>query len=217
MAEPADCDGWWADPVSMSVYLERVAAADERLPVVETRVALLTGQSSLVSSALSPDQISFLHAVAPEGASVLEMGFPFDSAFQGAGFREMPVLPASWRNARQVWWALRSERFRGAVRRRLEALLASTSRRLILITGSCGLQLANVGWPPAPVHLRVDVVALGPACFGALRVPAVVVQGRADGWSKLLYRGRVDVRCECGHLAYWGSAEVREKVGRILR
>ena len=88
MAEPKDCHGWGADPVSMSGYLDRMEGASETLPFVETRVALLTGQSSFVSSALSPAQISFLRAVAPAGASVLEMGFPFDSSFFWEGFRE---------------------------------------------------------------------------------------------------------------------------------
>ena len=193
----------------MSLYLDRLDGARERLPFVGTRVALLTGQSSFVSSALSPVQVSFLRAVAPAGASVLEMGFPFDSSFLGDGFREAGMATASWRNARQVGWALGSARFRGIVRARLEMLFGAASRT-ILIAGSCGLQLANLGWPG-------EVVALGPACLGMLRVRAYVVRGRGDGWSRLLYRGRVDRACGCGHLGYWESEEVREIVRGILR
>ena len=193
----------------MSGYLDRMEGASETLPFVETRVALLTGQSSFVSSALSPAQISFLRAVAPAGASVLEMGFPFDSSFFGEGFREAGMAGASWRNAPQVGWALGSERFRGIVRARLE-MLSRAAARTILITGSCGLQLANLGWPG-------EVVALGPACFGELRVRACVVRGRRDGWSRLFYRGPVDLECGCGHLEYWDSTEVRELVKGILR
>ena len=193
----------------MSGYLDLLETAKARLPFVETRVALLTGQSSFDSSALSPVQIAFLRAVAPAGASVLEMGFPFDSSFLGEGFRETGMAGASWRNARQVGWALGSARFRGVVRERLGMLFGASSRTL-LITGSCGLQLANLGWPG-------QAIALGPACLGALRVRAYVVRGRRDGWSRLLYRGRVDAVCGCGHLGYWESEEVREIVRGILR
>ena len=193
----------------MSWYLDRLEGANETLPFVGTRVALLTGQSSFVSSALSPVQVSFLRAVAPVGASVLEMGFPFDSSFLGEGFQEAGMAGASWRNARQVGWALGSERFRGIVRARLGMLFGAASRT-ILITGSCGLQLANVGWPG-------EVIALGPACLGPLRVRAYVIRGRGDGWSRLFYRGRVDRACGCGHLGYWESEEVREIVRGILR
>lgn len=193
----------------MSLYLDRLEGASETLPFVDRRVALLTGQSSFVSSALSPAQISFLRAVAPAGASVLEMGFPFDSSFLGEGFRETGMAGASLRNARQVGWALRSERFRGIVRARL-GMLAGAAARTVLITGSCGLQLANIWWPG-------KVIALGPACLGELRVRAYVVRGRRDGWSRLFYRGRVDRECGCGHLDYWESEEVRELVKGILR
>jgi hypothetical protein len=192
----------------MSVFLQRLNSAGALSPVAE-RIALLTGQSSFVSSALSPNQLSFLEAVAPEGCSILRTGLPFDSAL--GEFREIGMVGASWRNARQVYWSICSPAFRKTVARRLQALLDSTSRRLILITGSCGLQLANSAWPllRVPPDLQVDVTALGPACFGALQMPVTVVQGRRDGWSRLFYRGRVDHHCECGHLDYWDSETVR--------
>jgi hypothetical protein len=89
-------------------------------------------------------------------------------------------------------------------------MLFGAASRTILITGSCGVQLANVGWPG-------EVIALGPACLGPLRVRAYVIRGRGDGWSRLFYRGRVDRACGCGHLGYWESEEVREIVRGILR
>lgn len=201
----------------MSGYLERLQAAKEPVAPAEVRVALLTGQSSFQSSTLSPAQLQFLTVIAPKNAAILPIGFPFDFAFQGAGFRETSLAGASCRNARQVVWALRSLAFQQVVAQRLHALITATSQRLILITGSCGLQLANAAWPALPAGPRVDVIALGPACFGTLRVPAIVVQGRADHWSRLFYRGRVDHRPACGHLEYWNSAEVRALVKGLLR
>jgi hypothetical protein len=208
LAEPADRHGWGTDPVSMNEYLERLDGAAALAPAAE-RIALLTGQSSFVSSALSPGQLAFLETVAPAGCSIVRTGLPFDSAVEE--FREVGMVGASWRNTRQVYWSICSAAFRTAVARRLQALMDATSRRLILITGSCGLQLANSAWPllRVPPDLRVEVAALGPVCFGALRVPVRVIQGRRDGWSRLFYRGKVDGLCECGHLDYWDSEAVR--------
>ena len=121
------------------------------------------------------------------------------------------MVGASWRNMRQVYWSLWSPGFRAVVAQRLQILLEATERRLILITGSCGMQLANEAWPllRPRSNLRIDVIALGPACFGELRMPATVIQGRGDFWSRLFYHGPVDHYCDCGHLDYWGSEAVR--------
>ena len=129
------------------------------------------------------------------------------------------MAEASWRNGRQVVWSRYSPAFRAVVARRVQTVVDATSERLILLTGSCGLQLANDVWTllRLPVSLRMDVIALGPACFDELRSPAVVVQGRGDGWSRLFYRGRVDHHCECGHLEYWESHEARKLVSGVLR
>jgi len=203
----------------MNGYLQRLTAASAEFPAVESRILLLTGQSSFASSALSPAQHSFLDAVTPPGFAVERTGFPFDASFARAGFRNIGMASASARNAKQVYWSMYSSEFVAVLARRLQLLLHSTSQRLILITGSCGLQLANVAWPrlQVPVALAVNVVALGPASFEPPRMRATVVQGRRDAWSRLFYKGRVDHVCECGHLMYWESQEVRTLVRGILR
>ena len=196
----------------MNGYLERLSKLNATPNRVEERVLLCTGQSSFKSSALSLEQLSFLETAAPTECSVLSMGFPFDSSFDGAGFREVGMVSASWRNARQVYWSMFSPVYREAIARRFQAVIGATSRRLIIVTGSCGLQLVNVAWPKLqiPTELRIDLVALGPACFGELRMPVTVVRGRRDIWSRMLYRGRVDHVCAGGHLDYWGA-------GRLVR
>ncbi|MBI2688001.1 MAG: hypothetical protein HYX27_16960 [Acidobacteria bacterium] len=170
-----------------------------------------------MSSALSPAQLDFLDAVAPAGADVVRAGFPFDAA--SPVYEEVPMVAASWRNTRQVGWTIYSPEFRKSVALRLQILMDGAGSRLALVTGSCGLQMANAAWPLLRIQdgLRVDVVALGPVCFRSLRVPATVIQGRRDGWSRFFYRGRVDRYCECGHLDYWASDEVRATVGALLR
>jgi hypothetical protein len=131
-------------------------------------------------------------------------------------------LAASLRNVVQVFWSFASTRYQSIVRQTLQRAIDTTERRLLLITGSCGLQLAVRAWPDLriPAALEVRIVALGPACFGRLRLaPAAitVLQGGHDGWSRLFYRGPVDARLPCGHLDYWTSPEVREIVAKLLR
>ncbi|HEU0120186.1 MAG TPA: hypothetical protein VFQ91_06645 [Bryobacteraceae bacterium] len=182
------------------------------------RVLLLTGQSSARSSALSPAQSAFLAAVSPPGCTVTYSGFPYHTALLADPYDDAPMVAASLRNARQVQRSMTSSSFRTIVAARLAQALAMTRDRLILLTGSCGLELANAAWPLLPAYsAHVQIIALGPTCFGHLRLPSLtVLQGRRDLWSRLLYRGPVHASPDCGHLEYWGSAEVQTLVRSAL-
>jgi len=206
-------------------YLQRLQSHPRDgslLAAADSRVLLLTGQSSFSSARLSPEQESFLRHVAPARCEVVWSGFPYHTEFLGSDFRSSGMVAASVRNGLQVMWSFWHPGYRRALLRVLQEVIDTTSRRLVLITGSCGLQLANVVWPKLrlPSALRVQVVALGPACFSTLRLHGAqitVLQGDRDGWSRLFYRGLVDVRCACGHLDYWTSMEVRRRVGEMLK
>jgi hypothetical protein len=206
----------------MNRFRQRLAALPPDgclLTPASSRLLLLTGQSSFRSSVLSPEQFAFLSAVAPPGAVPLDAGFPFHVAFLEPSPSAPGLLAASCRNALQVLWTRYDPAFVAHVAARLQQAAAATSRRLILITGSCGLQLANAAWPALrlPHRLRIDVVALGPASFGPLHVPATVLQGRRDDWSRLLYRGPVHYRPPCGHLDYWRCPDTIRTVREVLR
>lgn len=199
-------------------YRKRLAGLDERGSLVDSvpsRVILLTGQSSFVSSRLSPQQAAFLTAVASEP---LLMGFPYHADFDHA-YLETGVIAASIRNAMQFCWSLFSPRYRSAVARVLQEVIFKTSELLCIVTGSCGLQILASAWPllKIPSKLQVRVVAVGPVMVGGAVPGLHVVQGRRDIWSRLLYRGNVSARCRCGHLDYWNSREVRDIVSRLLR
>jgi len=206
----------------MSDYRKRLAALSPEgclLAPADCRLILLTGQSSFASSALSPAQREFLSAVSPTGASIVDAGFPFHQEFHGGGFAETGLIGASVRNAAQVIWSRTSIPFRHSVARRLQRAIDTTRQRLLLLTGSCGLQLANAVWPDLriPHALRIDAVALGPACFGPLQLDATVIQGRQDIWSRLFYRGPVHHLSNCAHLDYWTSTEVRDITRKLLQ
>jgi hypothetical protein len=201
----------------MIPYSKRLGSlAPERslIAQAESRAVILTGQSSFTSSRLTPSQCCFLESVAPPDFDLMRSGFPYHADLLGVG--PAPSLTAaSWRNAAQTLWSTAPAAFHRSLAQILGKLLARTSRRLVLITGSCGLQFANSVWSELhkPAQLDIRVIALGPACFGPVRMPGAqvaVVQGSQDYWSKLLFRGRIDFPVQCGHLDYWNSPEVCE-------
>ncbi len=206
-------------------YLRRLAALDPHgslLAPADVRMLLLTGQSSFRSARLAAEQVAFLRAVSPCPDAVVEAGFPFHADLLADEREPFDLLVASARNARQVVWSMTSSRYQQVVQRTLQQALNATRERLMVVTGSCGLQLLNRAWTSlvVPPRLRVQVVALGPACFAPLRLrPAevTVIAGTRDPWSRLFYYGRADLRVACGHLDYWASPEVRARVAAILR
>ena len=205
-------------------YFRRLAQREARGSLIQdtgSRIVLLTGQSSFSSARLSPEQETFLRMVAPVGCEPLLAGFPYHANFLGADFRSAGMVAASVRNGVQVMGSLLHPSYRLVLEGVLQELVDKTRELLVLVTGSCGLQMANAVWPrlQLPVGLRVEVVALGPACAGVLRLQGArvtVVQGDQDGWSHLFYRGNVDVRCSSGHLDYWTSLEVQDCVAKHL-
>jgi hypothetical protein len=206
----------------MSRFRQRLASLDPArclLTPAASRILLLTGQSSFRSSVLRPEQFAFLAAVVPPGAIPLDAGFPFHADFLAQSSGAPGLLAASWRNALQVFWTRWDPVFVAHVAARLQKAADNTSRRLILITGSCGLHLANAAWPALllPPRLRIEVVALGPASFGPAHVPATVLQGRRDEWSRLFYSGPVHYRPPCGHLDYWRCPDTIRAVREVLR
>ena len=205
-------------------YLRRLEELDPRASLVTpagVRLLLLTGQSSFRSARLEPEQSAFLRAIAPPDATIVDAGFPFHPAM----LDDAPppgMVAASWRNLLQVLWSVASPRYQTSVARTLQQAVDATEIELLLVTGSCGLQIANRVWPRLviPPGLRIRAVALGPACFGRLRLaPArvAVVQGTRDGWSRLFFRGRIDARVPCGHLDAWTSPAVRAEIAALLR
>lgn len=201
--------------------LARLDPAGHLLPPEDRRLVLLTGQSDFATSALPPDKIGFLEAVAPPGTPILPAGFPWHTDFAESSAGPVPLLAASLANARQWIWARRDPAFVASLAAVVGRLLAATRRDLFLVTGSCGVDLlaaATTRLPPGgpAVHLA----ALGPA--GRMPAPErvarrLVLQGRRDGWSRLLWRGPVDGRPPCGHLDYWADPEARASVARFFR
>jgi len=205
-------------PTEYRHRLVTLTGADFLLPPVARRLCLLTGQSCFRSSLLPPDKRDFLAAIAPRGVEIVPTGFPWHRQF-AIPAPAPSLLSASLRNARQWIWARRDARYRAALTAILGRLLAQTREQLLLVTGSCGIDLLAAVLPDLPPGPPIYLVALGPAG----RVPVadrladwVVLQGRRDGWSRLLWRGPVQGRPDCGHLDYYCNADSIARVRAFL-
>lgn len=189
------------------------AAAARPLPRAAGRVAILTGQSRLDQSPLSPAQAAFLRAVTPPGWQALAVGFPFAD--------EAPAPPAPFAQAaansiRQYLWARTSAAYGRAAGDAL-ARVMQASDRLALITGSAGLAILNAAEPHLLPHPALTVIALGPAG----RAPRLacrfrVIRAEGDLWARLLGPAAETV-IPGDHYGYWTSPAARAAVCDGLR
>lgn len=202
-------------------HLDRLAAAAGRTwPKREARLLLITGQSRLARSPLTPAQAAWLERLDAPGVDVVRAGFPFDAPGETAPAAFLPA--ACLANARQHLWAKRDGTYARLVSAVLRPVAAATERVLILVMGSTGLDMVRCAWPIAAgtVRTRLELVSLGP--MGAPPEPAQgvgysAVQGRSDGWSRALYRGPVAHRPDCGHMDYWTDPATLDLVRDVVR
>lgn len=190
--------------------------ASAPIPFAGRRVAIVTGRSDPRRTGLSSDQRSFLASVTPSGAEAFGVGYPWQDGAEPEG--DVPLALAAWRNAGQ-WAAARTDgEFRSHARGRVDALRGA-SGALVVVTGSCGLDILAAGWSGRPGPSSTLVIALGPVRRDAPRLDGAqvrTVQGTRDRLSRLVHRGTVDERVPCGHLGYWGCARTIEVVRDLI-
>ncbi|MES1242787.1 MAG: hypothetical protein ABUT39_14315 [Acidobacteriota bacterium] len=183
--------------------------------------AWLTGQSSYRHSQLSPPQLAVLDEVAGLGYEVVRAGFPYNRRALAVPYAPEPLVSASLRNFAQFAAALARPAFAAEAARHLQPLLDAASRRLLLLCGSCGLQLFAAALPrlaPRP-GLHIGLVAVGPVCLApasAFRdrpgLSLFVVQGSRDWISRLVSRTGADARPPVDHLGYTRHPEARRAI-----
>lgn len=175
--------------------------------------AFITGHSVRGCTGLSREQRAFQENSAVPGEKWLRHNFPWHETFPFPD--AAPLLTASWNNG---WCFLSSRRplfeeiHREAVVERFAALDA-----VILLAGSCGLELLNNLHLPGQTLDRIHVFAYGPV---SRRRPAtascLVVQGERDWISRGFHR-RADRRYPCSHLGYLRSPETLRHFDEFYR
>lgn len=94
--------------------------------------------------------------------------------------------------------------------------MLSTSR-LLLITGSCGLQLVHSWTGLAAYADQVEILALGPVALTRGCVRTTLVQGSKDYISRLWFRRPDYTVPGVGHMEYWSNRDVKEIAAEWLR
>ncbi len=178
------------------------------------KIAIVTGLSQPTHCKLSTDQSRLLQSIeAPESWKVYR-NFPFVGSPSESNSIEKPgtpnLLAASIANGRQFLCSHRAS-YRRTSAPHWQALLSSTPH-VLLILGSCGMQLVNTIDRAALSSVRIEALALGPV---SLRTPPFEVEtlrGTRDWISGLFYR-HVDYPMECvGHMDYWADENVNHMV-----
>jgi hypothetical protein len=177
----------------------------------------LTGQSSYRHSQLSPAQAQVLDDLQSLGYRGLKAGFPYNRACLRIAYAKEPLLAASLRNGWQFLECLSSRAFAVEIARHLQPLIDAAGRRLLLLCGSCGLQLLAAALPHLvlPPALRVELIAIGPVCLSVPRHPClhlVVIRGSRDWISRCGSWLEADLRPPVGHLGYTQHPEARRAI-----
>jgi hypothetical protein len=188
-------------------------------PHARIRIAWLTGLSDPQRCRLSEAQETFLRRLDAPEACKLYRNFPY---LPCEGEAPPPrLLRASLRDGRQFlaasgWRSKTAASYRSAAVAHWQALARSTDRLLILV-GSCGLEIVRRCLAcPAGSIADVRVAALGPVGWARPPCEALLVQGSRDYISRLFFR-RPDVLVpSVGHMDYLSSDRVFDAVNRWI-
>lgn len=168
------------------------------------KVAFLTGQSDAGRNALSSKQRDFLARSGVPALEILDRNFPYRPCDETE--RKVPLWKASLSNALQ-YLASRGSAFPSAHRSEVMEVFASCER-VVLLAGSCGLELLVNLRLPEDFLARTHVFAFGPVARSTPRCATLwTVQGDRDYISKWWCRDP-DHRIRGHHLDYLDSPEV---------
>ncbi|MEZ6134886.1 MAG: hypothetical protein R3C53_08255 [Pirellulaceae bacterium] len=184
------------------------------------KVAIVTGLSDPTHCRLSATQLEFLNELRTatqqalghvEHGTFVENNFPFVAIPDSPDTTQPSLFRASLNNSWQ-YTICRRESYRKSAARHWQTLIQSTDR-LLLITGSCGLQLATQGlWKNAAHSGEIEVLALGPVANRQLAEQLfrlTVVQGKRDWLSRRFCSADVMIP-GMRHLEYWSDKRVRK-------
>ena len=176
------------------------------------KVALLTGLSDPRNCRLSYVQHRFLASLVVPDSWKVWANFPFGECDPDR------ADPRLWRacaaNVDQFIGA-RTRTRRAIYRRSLTRLAASSEEGVVLIAGSCGLEIFNALGAEVSSMVR-HVLSTGPVAWRRPVVPHTMIQGSRDPISRLFFR-HVDVVVDgVGHMGYLSHPTTLSVVNRKL-
>lgn len=175
--------------------------------------AFITGHSVRGCTGLSPAQKDFQGRSMVPAECWLPRNFPYHET---RPFPErVPLLAASLSNFRH-YYASRRPAFRERHREAVTSVFAPHDA-VVLLAGSCGLELlANLDLPHA-ILSKLHVFACGPVSRSVPDAATrVLVQGKRDFISRLYHR-RVDHVIDCAHMGYLQAPETLELFNAFCR
>lgn len=195
--------------------------------LADCRVALITGLSNRRCCCLHPQLQNFLQRLEVAEECKLYQNFPFAKCLKAAPVEtseprdhcgEVPLWAACWANAQQYGRVFRSQNFLADAAPHWDGLRLAT-RKLLVVTGSCGLDLVrrlefSLDLARRPFTLRV--LALGPVAKPPAWEGVTVVQGSRDWITRMIYGQGEIVVPDVGHMDYWINANVQEIAQRWL-
>jgi hypothetical protein len=169
------------------------------------KIAFLTGLSNPRSCALSNVQKQFMKKLELSETYKLYLNFPY---IPSEGEEHEPLWRASLHNTQQF---LKVSSYRMLAGEHLKRL-AKTTDHLLVITGSCGLEILNVALTDEVKKKLLHVYALGPVAWQKPVYPCTLIQGSSDFISKLFFRLADIQPNDVNHMDYLGSQKVFEFV-----
>lgn len=176
-------------------------------------VGFITGHSVRGCTGLSQEQREFQQRSAVPPANWLRHNFPWQETFP---FPEpFRLLSASLNNVRHCFQS-RTPEFREKHHSEVVARFAQYDA-VILLAGSCGLELLNNLELPLDARQRMHVFAYGPVSRRRPEVASTfMVQGGHDLISRVFHR-HVDARFPCPHMGYLEAAETLQLFDAFYR
>ncbi len=165
--------------------------------------AFITGHSVRGCTGLSHEQAEFQRKSEVPAAEWLPHNFPYQNTFP---FPEpFNLLAASMNN---VWHYSRSRLGSFALAHRdAVADVLQPYDKVLLLAGSCGLELFNNLGLPEDLRSRVHIFAYGPVSRRRPEVAShLIVQGTRD-WLSRFYHPTADHRYACPHMGYLAAPE----------
>ena len=183
-----------------------------RHPFTTRKVVLLSGLADPETCALSPVQRRFLDAIDAPVESKVYWNFPYVPSARPR--TDPPLWLASIRNYAQFLRASKPA-YRDRARVHWRALLDSTES-LVVITGSCGLEILNHCADGEGLGRIAHVFALGPVARARPNAPHTIVQGTRDPITKLYFRSGDVALPGVGHMNYLEDSRVLGLINTLI-